>query len=173
MTKQHDTCTTPSIVRETARFLSLNDELSPSNDVAQSWQKIRAPFFVENNLIYTAEREAVPHHNPKQEITVSLHNNTYSVSTSSVQLPFSGQAHAIDITCTTPSILWAHISQSFTLSESEMRVMYWTAIGCKAADIAEKTGYTTSTVHTYQKHLYSKLGLTRQNQLTAFLWLHS
>ena len=162
------------VTGETARFISLNEKLSASNTTAQYWQKIQAPFFTMNNTLYTADKESIDYKKIEaQGASFKLYDNTYIVRISDIQLPLLDKAQAIDITPTQPSILWAHIGQSFALTQSEMRVMYWTAIGCKASDIATKTGYTTSTVHTYQKHLYEKLGITRQNQLTAFLWLHS
>ena len=55
------------------------------------------------------------------------------------------------------------------LSQAEASIASWFATGLTAAEVANKTGYKTSTVYSYIKKLYSNLGINKQPQLTALL----
>lgn len=62
------------------------------------------------------------------------------------------------------------LRQMFGLNDAEAAIASWFSAGLSAEDVASKTGYTTHTVYSYIKKLYSQLGINKQSQLTAMVW---
>lgn len=67
-----------------------------------------------------------------------------------------------------PTSSW--LKSRFNISEAEAIVASWFAMGLSAEEVADKTGYTISTVYSYIKKLYGTLGIKKQSQLTAAIW---
>ena len=67
-----------------------------------------------------------------------------------------------------PTSSW--LKSRFNISEAEAIVASWFAMGLSAEEVAEKTGYTISTVYSYIKKLYGTLDIKKQSQLTAVIW---
>lgn len=62
------------------------------------------------------------------------------------------------------------LQERYNLCQSESHIAYWFATGLTVESISDKTGYSTHTIYSYIKKLYSKLGINKQSRLAALLW---
>lgn len=58
----------------------------------------------------------------------------------------------------------------YNISDSEAEVAALFSKGLTAEEVARITGYTTHTVYSYIKKVYSAIGVNKQAQLTAAIW---
>lgn len=67
-----------------------------------------------------------------------------------------------------PNAYW--LTQGFGLSDSQATVAGWACCGKSAKEISALTGLSVSTVYSYLKAIYKKLGVQSQSQMAAMIW---
>ncbi|GLQ33574.1 helix-turn-helix transcriptional regulator [Litoribrevibacter albus] len=67
-----------------------------------------------------------------------------------------------------PNAKW--LTQGFGLSDSQATVAGWACCGKSAKEISALTGLSVSTVYSYLKAIYKKLGVQSQSQMAAMIW---
>lgn len=67
-----------------------------------------------------------------------------------------------------PNADW--LTQGFGLTDSQATVAGWACCGKSAKEIAALTGLKVSTVYSYLKAIYKKLGVQSQSQMAAMIW---